>query len=361
MKRARTVPVLVAALALAGCLEPPVSESLAIRMLDGGASIVTIEVALRDPDDYRDEVKVRQRLEAHARALDEGSDTWSARLRAGEPEKERRISDREAGRLVRATRQARFTDAADLRAFFRDTGVGVSFDHGEGWDELTLLPGRSARPTSAQRERVKRTLDVWSDALVVYFGKIASLYGYLGEHPDRARACLGALVDTLPDGESLDARERELIESANDAMSSVVVVLTSVEEDAYTLDELSRMVYDPFPAPIRVAVPGAVLEREGFSGEDTALRIPTASFWSAFERLEGRWVSPDPAIAAWKHDAASDGRSFDVAGFASLPRRAQAPHADDVRKAIEGELRTAPVYRVRWTPAATKDDGSAPF
>src|SRR5262249_28931585 len=140
MRRWRAVLAVGSIVALAACLEPPVSETLDLRILPGGASIVSIGVALRDPSDFADAPRVQQRLESESRALEAGTDRWSARLRATQPSREREVRDRDRGRLARVVRHAQLDTPAELRAFLHDTGVGVAYDEGEGWAELTILP-----------------------------------------------------------------------------------------------------------------------------------------------------------------------------------------------------------------------------
>jgi hypothetical protein len=352
MKAGRLLMALALIVALTACLEPPVSESLDLWILPGGASVVTIGIVVRDPSDFEGNPKVRQRLEAEMRALAEGTDPWSLRLRAASPVRERDVADREEGRLCRVTRHASFDAPDDLRAFLRDTGVGVDYGEGKGWAELTILPGRSGRPTTAQRERVKEALEKWSGTLASYFAATADLYAYLDGHPDRARACLAVLLTALPEGETLSDDEARLTKAVDDAMSECWEVLVVPPDEAYTIDELSQMVYDPFPAPIRVSVPGKIDEREGFPGElDAPLVVPTTSLWSSFERIEGRWAAPDIAQAVWRHDRAAPKTEFDFDAFVALPRRASRPDVGEVRAAIEAALRPASVYRVRWIPA----------
>jgi hypothetical protein len=356
MKTGRPLVILALIAALTACLEPPVSESLEIRMRPGGSSIVTIAIAVRKPSDFEGSPKVLQRLDAETRALEEGTDPWSSRLRAASPSEERDVADRAEGRLYRVTRHARLDTTADLRAFLRDTGVGVAYEEGPDWAELTILPGRSGRPTTSQRERVKETLGTWSATLAAYFAATADLYAYLDRNPDRARACLAVLLTELPEGETLSDEEARLTKAVDETMSECGEVLVVPSDEAYTIDELSRMVYDPFPAPIRVRVPGAIVEREGYPGDLAApLVIPTVSLWSSYERLDGRWATPDIALAVWRHDRAAKEGAFDLEGFLALPRRASRPRASEVRDAIEAELRPAPVYRVRWTPAETPE------
>ena len=359
---ARQVAIGLIVLPLLGCLEPPVTESLELRILRGGASLVSIGVALRDPSDYDREPRVKQRLESEARALDERTDPWSARLRRIEPERQREVVDRQRGRLRRVTRQVLLGNRADLRELFRDTGVDVAYAEGKDWAELTLVPGRSSRATAAQRLRLDRDLDAFSANLGSYAAATRKLYDYLDANPARARACLAEALSVKIKGEKLTDVESALATSVNDAIGAICAALDPAPGEPYTLDELSRLVYDPFPAPMLVTVAGEIVEREGFPGElKSPLRIPVFSIWSAFERLDGRWFSPDPALALWRDDLAKTGKEFDLEGFVALPRRAgPAPTASEVRGAIENELRPAPVYRVRWTPAA-KDDAALPF
>jgi hypothetical protein len=358
----RRVAIVLIALPLAGCLEPPVSESLEVRMLRNGASVVSIGVVLRDPADYDKAPRVKQRLESEARALEDGSDAWSARLRRVEPERQRDTVDRERGGLRRVTRHALLRAPEELREFFRDAGVGVAYADGGGWAELTLTPGRASRATAAQRQRLQIDLEAFSANLATYAAATKTLYDYLGKNPDRARVCLGEIVSVKAEGEHLRDDESALTTRVNDAISALGVVLDPAPNEPFTIDEISRLVYDPFPAPMRVNVSGQIVEREGFPGElGSPLQIPTFSIWSAFARLEGRWFSPDPALAMWRDDIAKTGKPFDLDAFLALPRRAAiAPTAGEVRGAIENQLRPEPVYRVRWTPGVD-DDAALPF
>jgi len=358
----RRLAVIPIALLLAGCLEPPVSESLDVGVLHDGASVVSIGVVLRNPSDYDKSPRVRQRLESIARELEAGNDPWSARLRGVEPERQRDVVDREEGRLRRVVRNALLKEPADLRAFLRDTGIGVVYADGDGWAELTLTPGRSGRATAVQRQRLDVQLSDFCASLATYAAATKELYSYLETHPDRARICLGKVFAVTTEEEKLTDEESALVTRVNDAISAICVVLEPAPGEPYTIDEISRLVYDPFPAPMRVTVPGEIVEREGYPGElKSALLIPVFSIWSAFERLEGRWFSPDPALATWRHDIAKSEEPFDLDAFLAIPRRAAVvPTDDEVRAAIENQLKPEPVYRVRWTPVE-KEEAVWPF
>jgi hypothetical protein len=359
---ARRAAFVLVALPLVGCLEPPISESLEIRMRRGGASIVSIGVALRDPSEYDKAPRIQQRLESEARDLAQGNDPWSARLRRVEPERQKDVIDRKQGGLRRVVRIALLGTSDDLREFFRDTGIGVAYVDGSDWGELTLTPGRPSRATAAQRQRLDVEVEAFSANVAWYASAMKKLYDYLDGQPDRARICLGDVLSVKTEGETLTDEESALVEDVNEAISALGNVLAPAPNEPYTLDEISRFVYDPFPAPIRVVVPGEIVEREGFAGQPgSALQIPVFSIWSAFERLEGRWFSPDPALALWRDDAANTGNPLDLDAFLAIPRRASvAPTTGEVRGAVENQLRPRPVYRVRWTPDA-RADAALPF
>jgi len=354
---ARRIAVVLLALTLSGCLEPPVSESLELRLLPGGASIVTVGVALRDPSDYDQAPRVKQRLESEARELAAETDPWSARLRRAEPERELSSVERDRGRLSRVRRRVLLKDPADLDEFFRDTGVDVVYAEGDGWAELTLTPGRPGRATAAQRQRLEREVSSFGDRFAEYAAAMRALYAYLEANPDRARICLGEILSVKEEGGTLTAEEEPLAGRVNDAIGALGAILDPASGEGFTLDELSRLVYDPFPAPMRVTVPGTIVEREGFPGElASELKIPVYSMWSAFTRLEGRWFFPDPALALWRDDAAKTGKPFDLDAFLAIPRRAAiAPTAGEARGALANQLRPEPVYRVRYQPAAADE------
>jgi len=346
----RLTPLALVLLATLSCLEPPVTESLDIDMLGRGASRVSVSVALRDPSDYDRVPRARTRLESEARALDQGSDAWSDRLRAAAPAHETTTAEREKGTLRRVEREADLDAPDDLAALFRDTGIGVAYTEGDGWAELSLTPGSSRRATSAQRQVVREQLSRFCEAAASYIGAVAELYRYLDAHPERSRVCFAAVVSEVPEGETLHRDEELLVEAVSQGIGNIGSVLDVAPGDALTLDEMSALVYDPFPAPTRITVPGKILDRDGFPGAfDGPLSIPRLSFWSAYTRLSGRWLAPDPALELWRHDADSGSAPIDVEALAAIPRRAgPAPDAAELRHAVELDLTPAPVYSVRW-------------
>jgi hypothetical protein len=356
-ERPAAAAVLAAILALSACLEPPVSESLQVRLPSSGGYLVTVTVALHERDDYRDRPDVQDRLDAAARELDERRDPWADRIREMEVDAVREIVDRRTDdRITRVVRHVRGFDPSSLSRMLRDAGVDVAYAERDEWRELTLAPLGGGPASASQRQRVSASLATWSQDIAAYAKATIRLYRYLDAHPDHAKACLSRVLDDKTDDSALSPEEEELASAVADAMNQVALALWPGEHDAYTLDELSRRVYDCFPAPTTIVVSGTILEREGFPGELSApLLIPERSLWSALARLEGRWFSPDPLVQAWRADVS--GKLLDSSKFAALPRRvAPPPTAADVKRAIEAELRPPPVYRVRWKPAPSGDE-----
>jgi hypothetical protein len=343
---------LALALALLGtlsCLEPPVSETLDIEMRDDGASRVAVAVALRDPADYERVPKARERLRDEARALEQGTDAWSQRLRAASPTRERTTAERARGTLRRMEREVELEGPDDLAALMRDSGIGMSYTQGEGWAELTLVPGASRRASSAQRQLVRAELERFSDTAAAYIAAVAELYRYLDSHSERSRACLGAIVSEVPEGDSLTRDEEALVDAVNEGIGAIGSVLDVAPGDGLTLDEMSALVYDP----TRITVPGKILERDGFPGSfDAALSIPRFSLWSAYARLSGRWLAPDLALELWRHDADAGETPIELDVLAAMPRYVvSVPGAAELRRAVELDLTPAPAYVVRWARA----------
>jgi hypothetical protein len=121
-------------------------------------------------------------------------------------------------------------------------------------------------------------------------------------------------------------------------------------DSPYSEEELSRLVFDPFPAAFSVRVPGPVLEVEGFApARAGVLTVPGLSLWEALQSLQDRWISPSPA-ADYFEQAQMSKPSFDLEGFLARRRAFSPPPSPrEVLEALEKSLKAAPVYRVRWS------------
>lgn len=353
----RVAAATVLALVAWSCFEPPVAERIELRFLPDGTVVLGVDIRLEDPDRYKDNARVRARLSDAERGAVEDRDAWSRRLAGLEAERERSRIDRRKGRVERAIRSAKLEDPAAISRFFSDTNVRADFVSGDGWAELTLVPSGDGPATREQQRKVAARMNEWNGSVAAYLAAVTELWAHLDARPDRAMPCLGKIFkDQIPEDvrdalSPLDEDEARLVSSVDDAMGRITAIFGIEDDDAWSLDELSRLVHDPFPAPVRIVVPGKVLEREGFEGAaGSRLEIPGCSLWNAFASLEGRWVSPDPLVALFRHDQARRGQTFDLPGFVATTRRSgKAPDLDEVSAAVANGLRPAPVYRVRWS------------
>ena len=84
------------------------------------------------------------------------------------------------------------------------------------------------------------------------------------------------------------------------------MVLKVESGEAYTLDELSRRVFDPFPAPVSVVLPAAPDEVEGFVvASDGRLHVPTLGLGTPSPAWPATWVAPDPVVSMVEHSLAA--------------------------------------------------------
>jgi hypothetical protein len=343
-------------LTFAGCFESPVAESLLLTFLAEGGVTVTATIEIQAAEDSNP--AVRRRLEETRQQVLDGQDDWSRRLAALRPVHERTEIEKIDGKIHRAAWSGTTEDAEGLRRFFSDTGVQADWNPTDLGGELRLLAGVSGRATRHERQEVERALAAWSTAIGEYIGASAKLFDYVDRHPDRARTCLGALFEgslSEEDAESLEEptpEESELIEAVSQAMEAVTKVLLVSPGEAYSLDEKSRRVYDPFPAPVAVRVPGEILELEGFASTAAGeLRVRELGLWSALRSLEGVWLTPDPLLAIVEHDLRRDSqRSFALEDWLSQDRHVTSePAAAEIEHRIKQALEPEPSYRVSWS------------
>lgn len=352
MRPARLVLAGILLLPLSSCFEPPVREDLKLRFFLNGAVVATSTVQIADPSETNPALE--RRLAETRREILDGTDAWTARFASGEPAAERFSWEKQLGALRSATRSAVFAEPKGLEAFFRDTSVSVTYtiDPEQGVAELSIVPGVSTRATRRQWEETEKTMGSWTEAIAEYLEAGESLYTYLDSHPDRARACLGTVfAERLSEEEAkmletLTPNEEEIVGRLDEAMGKVLEVLAVPSGGAYSPDEVSHLVYDPFPARLAVKLPGKPLEAEGFLRDnDGAFIVPSPGLWEALRSLEGRWISPDPALSFVEKD-------FDLGTFLGKPRQAapkhRLPSVQEVRSAIEARLKPAPLYRASW-------------
>jgi len=358
---------------VSSCFEAPVREELRLRFLPNGAVVATSTVRVTDSEDGNP--ALARRLAETRRELTEGTDPWGARFGAAAPGAERFSWEKRLGALSVASRSALIAEPEGLEAFFRDTSLAVTYtvNPERGTAELSIVPGASTRATRRQREEMRKTLDAWTADVAEYLQAGQDLYAYLDDHPDRARSCLGALF-----GERLNERyaaalsplsdeENRKLDRLDVVMERLLEVLAVPAGAAYSPDEVSHLIYDPFPARLTLKLPGAPLGVEGFvAGAEGTLTVASLGLWDALRGLEGRWLAPDPVLF-YVESAQGEGANVDLDAFLAKPRQSHlAPSAGEVRAAIEARLRPAPLYRVSWkirpedeTPFRW-DEGEAP-
>jgi hypothetical protein len=202
---------------------------------------------------------------------------------------------------------------------------------------------------------MKKTLDAWTSDLAEYLQAGQDLYAYLDDRPDRARPCFGALfAERLNEKDAATlspptSEEKRKLERLDGAMERVLAVLAVPEGAAYSPDEVSHLIYDPFPARLTLELPGPPLSLEGFlPGADGTLTAASLGLWDSLRGLQGRWLAPDPVLF-YVESAQAEGADVDLDAFLAKPRRSHLPpSAGEVRAAIEARLRPAPLYRVSW-------------
>jgi hypothetical protein len=356
-------------LSLTSCFEAPVREELRLRFLPNGAVVATSTVRITDPEGSNP--ALARRLAETRRTLLEGSDPWGARFAAASPGAERFSWEKRLGLLSSASRSALIAEPEGLEAFFRDTSLSVTYtvDPDRGTAELSIVPGPSTRATRRQREEMETTLGAWTGDVAEYLRATQDLYAYLDEHLDRARPCFGALFEerlSEKDAKSLSPltpEEKRKLDRLDGALRKVVDVLAVPEGAAYSPDEVSHLVYDPFPARLSLKLPAAPLSMEGFlTAEDASLSVPSPSLWEALRSLEGRWLAPDPVLF-YVESAQREGEgSLDLGAFLAKPRRSAPAHllpsAQEVRTEVVSRLKPAALYRVSWR---VRPDDESPF
>lgn len=373
MRSLQRLGLALALLLLLACFDPPVKETLRLRFFPNGAFAVSNAVELDLLKDGESNPALERRMFDLRRELLDGLDPWARRFAAVEPVSERLSWEKRFGLLALARRSALFAEPASLRDLFSDTALSVSFEVREdGVAELAIVPGVPSQATRRQRRDMERALDEWSAHIAEYLAATAELYYWLDANPGRARACFLELFAEVIDEESvsesdlaeeLSAEESRLLERIEEAMEEVISVLHIPAGQDRSLDELSHLLYDPFPAPLTVQLPSTSLEVEGFepsAAEDKAWTVDTPGLWTALRALDERWIAPDPVMLYVAHRG-EDSEKLDLEDLVQAPRQVvePLPNSVEVRRTIEEQLEPrSSIYRLVWQglPPAKADD-----
>lgn len=371
MAHLRRLGLVFALIVLASCFDPPVKETLQLRFYPNGLASVSNAVQLDLLAADGKNPALTRRMNDLRRELLAGLDPWAQRFEEVEPVSERLSWEKRVGLLYAARRSALIDDPASLRDLFSHTALSVSYTVGEdGLAELVIVPGAPSQATRRQRKDVERRLDEWSGHVAEYLAATGGLYAWLEDNPDRAQPCLAQLFNELIEEpgqeEEVSPEERRRIDRVQAAMENVLDVLVIPKGEDRSMDELSHLVYDPFPAPLTVHLPDAPLEVEGFepSGkEDKVWTVDNPGLWPALRSLEGRWVSPD-LVQIYVAHKGPEAEGLDLGALLDMPRTYAAPMPGslEVKRALEERLRpSASVYRAVWQALPKEEADEAEF
>lgn len=352
MRRVRAFVIILLCLPLIACFEEPVREHLHLTILSNGVVVATVVQQVAPSDRAQSNPHLADRLETSRANLEQKLDPWSQRFSRLSPVAEHQsleISEGEARRAIHSAVFESFHEA--VRLVEGDGLTGTLIDTGREM-ELSLFSTGGSRATYSQRQTMDRGLRQWSAYLAEYFGSVIELYDHLDLNPDRAVPCLAHVFDThegLGETGPLTQIEEELVPRAKEAMERVAEALLVPDDEAFSLSELSRLVYDPFPARLTISVDAEVVDSTGFATGAGYFERPAVDVWNALRALEGRWVMPDLVTAAAAPLPDDQQPEPDVLLLASMPRRSSSPPTSaEVESAILAELIPEELLQIRW-------------
>jgi hypothetical protein len=352
MHRIRALAIALLCLPLTACFEEPVQEHLHLRIRGDGSVIATVVQEVASSERAHNNPRLADRLEASRADLKQQLDPWSQRFERLTPLAEHQSLELSEGEVRRAIRSAAFASFDEAVRLVEADGLSGSLVENGHTMELSLFPTGGSRATSVQRQGMDRRLRQWSAELADYFGSVFDLYTHLDHHPERAVPCLAHVFEThegLGETGALSQLEERLVVRTKDSMETVAEALMVPEDEAFSLNELSRLVYDPFPARLTITVQADVLDAVGFVPGAGFFERPTVDVWSALRALEGRWIAPDLVTAAAAPAPDDQQPEPDVLLLASQPRRfASAPTSGEIESAILGELVPEEMLQLRW-------------
>jgi len=362
MRRLRTALIFALCLPLVGCFEEPVREHLHLYFTAGAEIVVTAVQHVAGPDRGRNNVELEDRKDSARGELEGGLDRWSRRFELLRPLAEHLSLERVEGEVRRSVHSAVLASFDEAVRVLEADGLTGSLAVVDGVAELELFPTGGSRASYTQRQDAERLLNEWSAVLAAYFGAIVDLYAYLDEAPDRAVPCFAHIFDKhegLGNIGLLGPIEERLVVKVKEAIEEVAFALIVPTGEAYSLNGLTRLVYDPFPARLTVVVGGAVLEADGFIQHGDFLERPPVDAWQALASLDGRWAAPN-LVTATVIPAPEDRQPDpDPIALAALPRHYfSPPTAAEVESALLSQLVPEEFHRVRWRVSGAESDGT---
>ncbi len=369
MRVIRSLALLLAALALCGCFEDPVQQRLELRFRADGAVELEARVRIRAGDDFTDDQAVRERTEERRLELAADGLGWPRRVEGLEPERRRFASEYSGDLLEERSFRALVSDPERLEKLLPDGLVRVLLQRSDaGVNELVLLIEPGSRANRRQRDLVARREQRVAEAYLDYLEASEVLVVLLDDRPHRQEIILHHVLEDIEDvfgsrGDEpvLLEDEEPIVERVTDAMNEVLEAFTEVPEgEQRTINELSRLVHDPFAFDFVVRLPTEALESEGFAttGSSLVLRAPRRSLVEAIEELSSRWLEPDWLVELWTGPWRDESVDLDIAELAARPRRADPPASvTELRAALDEALQPPSLLRVRWRSLPPPDPG----
>jgi hypothetical protein len=237
-----------------------------------------------------------------------------------------------------------------VERFLGSEGMSVTLTRRGALKELQIYPSGGTRATWRQQQEVDRRIDEWSEAVASYLGAAIDLYQYLEGHPNRAVPCLSHVFDQHgAESGPLTDLEAEMVDRVKGTTQEVAEILLVEPGEAHSLNELSRLVFDPFPTRLTIRVDGPVVSTEALAVSDgVAERLPV-DLWRALASMEGRWIYPDLVTAMVSPVPEDRQPDIDVADFARRTRRfGAAPQPYEVAETLRSSLVPPSVHILRW-------------
>lgn len=341
--------VLAAVILCTSCLEPVVEESLNLAFDENGGLTITAATNMirrETPDDH----PVTERLRDLRDAAQRGDDFWGRQFGTMSAGYERVIFDYTDRVLVGVTRSISLKETAEVENLFRALGVGTFVARDRNLLTFEVYPAGATRATEEQRKIARRDTQATSQAFAAYLDAARRLYEYLEQHPDRARPLFERLFETSEI--EIEQDEWTLIAAVGESMNAITKIFELHESQPYTLDELSRLVFDPFPAETTIQIQGQVRDVVGFEAiGPNHYKIPSIGLWGALAGFEGKWLSPDLLIVDvnWKMKGDKTDNAAAVEKLLGQPRHYEPiPRASDILRELEKRLAPASVYRLEW-------------
>ena len=359
MRQIRALVITLLCLPLLGCFEEPVQEHLHLTIRVDGSVVATVVQQVAPSDRGHDNPQLADRLEESRATLEQNLDPWSQRFANLTSLAEHQSVEKSDGELRRTVHSAVFSSFDEVVRLVEADGLtGNLIDTGR-IVELNIFPTGGSRATYFQRQDADRQLRQETDSAGQPGLPVRRFQRYLDRQPERAMPCFAHIFDKhegLGETGPLTSAEAELVMLVKESMEEVAAALLVPDGEAFSLNELTRLVYDPFPARLTVTVEADVLDTIGFITEAGCFERPAVDVWNALRSLEGRWISPDLVTAAAAPLPEDQQPDPDVLWLASQPRRfANSPTAGDVESAILAELIPEEPLRLRWRAAAQSE------